>query len=164
MFDFSFISNLGHYYLQCVRQWSYSFFPQSISCKTLEPLLVTTQNHSYIRWEYYSCLHVEKVKLLIVQVSKTCWQCRMTVLSCMSMVLERNVSHWHFVHHKSHTDYPEFEFWPAEWKTSNSLTTWAMAWPQDYEWLWVCMWVNKWRNGYVCVYMYICLCMHWYTF
>jgi len=31
-----------------------------------------TQNHSYIRLEYYSRLHVEKVKLLIVQDSKTC--------------------------------------------------------------------------------------------
>ena len=30
-----------------------------------------TQNHSYIHWEYYSWLHVEKVKLLIFQGSKT---------------------------------------------------------------------------------------------
>jgi len=30
------------------------------------------ENHSYIRWEYYLRLHVEKVKLLTVQDSKTC--------------------------------------------------------------------------------------------
>jgi hypothetical protein len=43
---------------------------------------------------------------------------------------ENNLSHYHFIHYKSHIGWPKMWTW-ATMMTGQWLTTWAMAWPWE---------------------------------
>jgi len=44
----------------------------------------------------------------------------------MRKYLEKNLSQWHFVHHKSHMDWSGVEAWPQRWLTWTMARLWRL--------------------------------------
>jgi len=72
--------------------------------------------------------------------------------------VDSNLLQFHFVHHKSHRDWPRIEPGPVWWK-ANDLTAWAVGnlWIY-FPWMHQCWYIDE---GCVWRWKYITICSHW---